>query len=720
MKILFISNDPSMFDEQSTTRARMREYAKVFGELHIISPARGSVHKVEEGPLTLHPIHGNRLLALWRMVSYGERVVREQGIESISAQDPFEHGLIATAIARKTGVRLHMQIHTDFLSPWFARLSPLNFFRRIIADTILPHAEGIRVVSKRVKDSLISRYGTRIAIPSVIPLTVSTVLPAPTTLPPHSFSFACMTIGRLEKEKRMEDVLRAIALAGPQVGLFVVGDGKERVGLELLAKFLGIEKRVIFLGWRTDALALLQSAQAYVQASVYEGYGRTLIEAALAHVPIVTTNVGVVGEVLIPGTSALVAPTKNAKALSGLIRAVAGDRALQEQLKEAGYVTAERHVQSVGSLSEAVHNDLERLVRSGPKKVSSPQVKNASSGHTSSKLLLVTQVVDREDLYLGFFHRWVEELAQHFAHIEVVCLKEGKHDFPEHVRVHSLGKEKGRELSFVYAFRFLRYVWKLRNDYDVVFVHMNQEYLLIAGWLWKLLKKKMYLWRNHYAGSWMTDVATLFCTKVFYTSKFSYTAKSPRGVRMPVGVDTTRFSPDSSVVRVPRSVLFFGRMMESKRPGLVIDALTLLAKKNVDFTASFYGSPPPGGEQYVTALRQRVADAGLSGKIQFYPGVPNDKAVDVFRRHQIYVNAGRSGMLDKMLFEAAASGCQVIAGSDDWKEFVGENSWFDGSASMLADVLERSLSQKQDLDRIQLFVTDHSLAQLAECVRREI
>jgi len=57
------------------------------------------------------------------------------------------------------------------------------------------------------------------------------------------------------------------------------------------------------------------------------------------------------------------------------------------------------------------------------------------------KLLVVTQVVDTEDPVLGFFVRWVEELAKHVESVEVICLREGKHMLPVNVHVHSLGKE---------------------------------------------------------------------------------------------------------------------------------------------------------------------------------------------------------------------------------------------------------------------------------------
>ena len=108
------------------------------------------------------------------------------------------------------------------------------------------------------------------------------------------------------------------------------------------------------------------------------------------------------------------------------------------------------------------------------------------------RLLITTQVVDRTDPFLGFFHGWIVELAKHFEHIEIICLQEGQHSLPSNVNVNSLGKELGIQSRIVYAARFLGLVWKLRDSYDAVFVHMNQEYILLAGWLWKILHKRIF------------------------------------------------------------------------------------------------------------------------------------------------------------------------------------------------------------------------------------
>lgn len=335
------------------------------------------------------------------------------------------------------------------------------------------------------------------------------------------------------------------------------------------------------------------------------------------------------------------------------------------------------------------------------------------------KLLIITQVVDKEDLYLGFFHRWLEELAPRFERIEVVCLREGSHALPENVRVYSLGKERGPRPSYVYALRFLALAFKLRKDYDAALVHMNQEYVLLAGFLWEVLGKRVYLWRNHYAGSWLTDLAASFCRKVFYTSKHSYTAKYSRAVRMPVGVDAERFHPMPDMERVPRSILFFGRMMSSKRPGLLLDALIELKKLGMPFTATFAGSPPEGEEEYLTALKQRVADAGLADVVTFMPGIENSKAPALYAAHQIYVNLGRSGMLDKTIFEAAATGCIVLAASDDWKEFAGDDYCFDGTKEGLVRMLNDLLMRPMLYPHTGV-VSEHSLTHLGVRIAEEV
>jgi glycosyltransferase involved in cell wall biosynthesis len=334
------------------------------------------------------------------------------------------------------------------------------------------------------------------------------------------------------------------------------------------------------------------------------------------------------------------------------------------------------------------------------------------------KLLFVTQVLDMNDSVLGAYHAWVAKLAGKMEAITVICLYEGEHDLPANVEVYSLGKEKGRHSSLVYAVRFKILAWQLRDEYDAVFVHMNQEYLLIAGPLWKLLGKRMYMYRNHYAGSILTDIAAVFCTKVFCTSKSSYTAKYKKTVLMPVGVDTERFHSDTGLVRKPRSVLFLARIAPSKRPDVFIEALGLLIARGVSFVGSVYGSPLPEDVRYYESLKARAEELGLHGRVEFHAAIPNNTVVRVYQEHEIFVNCSPTGMFDKTLFEAAASGCFVIAVSEDFARLTGEESRFDGTPESLAKQLEQAL--ESGTHSLAGIADDQSLPKLATRLVEEL
>jgi len=327
------------------------------------------------------------------------------------------------------------------------------------------------------------------------------------------------------------------------------------------------------------------------------------------------------------------------------------------------------------------------------------------------KLLICTQVLDRDDPYLGFMHGWFAELARHVEQLTIICLKEGEHSLPENVHVYSLGKESAPQdtliyqsvlLRFEYIVRFYRYIWRVRTKHDAVLVHMNQEYILLGGWFWLLIGKRIYLWRNHYAGTFLTDIAAFFCTKVFCTSRYSYTAKYKKTVLMPIGVDP-RFTPPS-LPPASGSILFFGRLAPSKRPSLLLEALALL--RGEQWSADFYG---PGEASYVASLKQKAVP--LRERVKFLGPVPHHEAPTVFGAHEIYVNLGGSGMYDKTIFEAAACGCLVLAASEDFAKLVDQRFTFkQDDAEDLAQKLHVLLKVPKEERR----VLQNSLTQLAE------
>lgn len=327
------------------------------------------------------------------------------------------------------------------------------------------------------------------------------------------------------------------------------------------------------------------------------------------------------------------------------------------------------------------------------------------------KLLICTQAVDVEDPVLGFFIRWIEELAKRVERIEVICLRAGKYSLPGNVRVHALGQ--GNKLARGYRFKLL--AWQLRREYDTVFVHMNPEYLIVAGPLWKLLGKKVSLWYNHPADNLRLRLAVLFANKIFYTSPYAATAHSPKAIQMPVGIDIALFAPQP-VPRNRSAIYMQGRVMPSKRVEIALAALRLLRERVPSATLTIVG---PEDAAYASELKRRFADLIESGAATFLGPRKNTETPELYRAHGVAINLAASGHFDKTVFEAMACETPVVVSSQafvglvsaEW--IISENDAL-ALARAIAGLIQLSEGEYAALGRAEreTVVTRHGLAAL--------
>lgn len=144
---------------------------------------------------------------------------------------------------------------------------------------------------------------------------------------------------RLVPIKAHEDFFRAagIVLAQrPDTRFVVIGDGERRTELEALVDQLGLRPAVSFLGWRQDIPRLYADLDVVALTSHNEGSPVALIEALAAARPVVGTAVGGVPEVVVDGSTGLLAPVGQPDAIAGRIITLLTNPAYAAQLGHAG------------------------------------------------------------------------------------------------------------------------------------------------------------------------------------------------------------------------------------------------------------------------------------------------------------------------------------------------------------------------------------------------
>lgn len=352
MKVISIGSDRNLFKDGSAVRQRQIEYGTLFDELHIIVFTKfGFEKKVQLSPnVWVYATNSfSKLTYVTRAVKIAGRIVKERNMKRMDAlvtvQDPFESGLVGMRIKKKFGIPLHVQIHTDFLNPRFVQESPLNKVRVNIARRVLPHADGVRVVSQKVLESLKGiKLGFNVK-PIVLPIFVdvskyeNAVVTTNLKEKYSQFNFIILVASRLTSEKNIPlalNVFKEITRRYQKIGLVIVGSGPERSRLENLVEDLNLGHSVVFEEWQSDLASYYKTAHMLLLTSNFEGYGLTIVEAIAAGCPVVSTDVGIADILLQDGIS-LVCPIGDKVCLVDKISRLIEDQGLRLNFaQEAG------------------------------------------------------------------------------------------------------------------------------------------------------------------------------------------------------------------------------------------------------------------------------------------------------------------------------------------------------------------------------------------------
>jgi glycosyltransferase involved in cell wall biosynthesis len=125
------------------------------------------------------------------------------------------------------------------------------------------------------------------------------------------------TVGRIDAQKAPLDFVEMAALVKqhrPDARFVMVGDGELAAETRALADRLGVD--IHFTGFRLDAARIASGFDVFVVTSLYEGVGRSVTEAMASGRPVVATAVDGVVDLVTPGSTGLLAPPREPRALA--------------------------------------------------------------------------------------------------------------------------------------------------------------------------------------------------------------------------------------------------------------------------------------------------------------------------------------------------------------------------------------------------------------------
>ena len=314
MNALFIGLDRSLCDPRTdyalNTKARESYLAQFFDHyaVLILTPKQPGLAPVvrTSGMAIYATLSQSYATMIPDAVRIGLEIHRECPLNLITVQDPLLTGLAGYFLKKRLNIPLHVQIHADYLdNPFWLQESALNRWYNRLGKAVLRKANAVTAVHPDIA----AKIRAIIKIPTIPVTNLPYGLGIDTRffLGPAEPDFRSLWLaqrfrrviffaGRLSLQKNLAELIRAIPIIlqrFPKTLFVLAGEGDQKNSLLALARELGIEDHVHSAGFISDIRmpSAYQSSDIVVLPSFYEGHARTLMEAGVSGVPIVSTPV---------------------------------------------------------------------------------------------------------------------------------------------------------------------------------------------------------------------------------------------------------------------------------------------------------------------------------------------------------------------------------------------------------------------------------------------
>jgi glycosyltransferase involved in cell wall biosynthesis len=320
---------------------RQRDYARLVAAFDVIVPGRKYTLAFHEDSLFVHtvpartPIHF--FIAAYRQAV---RMHTQAPYDVLMVDTPHLSGLLGIVLRARLGVPLVVHSMADMIdNPWYGRERRLNMLKMALMSLVCYGADVVRVSTCAEVERLqaAGMAPEKIAfVPFYIDHTeFSRTLFActQTVSEPHTLLY----VGRLSPQKDVVTLIRAMQYVVrdvPEARLRIVGGGSESATVQALAAACGVTQAIDFCGPipREDIACEFRRAGIFVLSSLYEGTCMVLHEAALAGLPIVSTDHAGAKDFVVDGKNGIVVHVRDHRGLARAIVALLKDPSMSQRM----------------------------------------------------------------------------------------------------------------------------------------------------------------------------------------------------------------------------------------------------------------------------------------------------------------------------------------------------------------------------------------------------
>jgi len=328
MQVLMISIDRTLLgaDYSGDALERHKEYAKRAGSLDVIVFSKRGYKKIKvNNNLTIYPTNSlNPLTYIFDAYKIACDICIPDKFDLIVTQDPFLTGLAGWVIKKRFDISLLMHFHGDFwqnkhwlFERWF------NPFCLIISKFLVDGADGIRVVSTGIKRKLIKNKIKKDKI---------RVIPTPVDLKKfqffdlnkvkeikkkHNYKKTIINVGRKDASKDYNTLFKAIKLTYEKcrnLAFWQIG-----ADLNLLGKIRADENLLLVSNGKVNQKELVNyyhASDIYVSSSRHESFGKVLVEAMTAGLPVIATATTGSRDIIVDGETGFLVPIGDSQAIA--------------------------------------------------------------------------------------------------------------------------------------------------------------------------------------------------------------------------------------------------------------------------------------------------------------------------------------------------------------------------------------------------------------------